>query len=96
MKQHLSDTLAEIREAGLYKEERLIESSQSAAISVGGKEVLNFCANNYLGLAELRIYTSSLRLRSATTSRQKTPFSMQPASMPTEAYSNRCSQRRTQ
>ena len=51
MKQHLSDTLAEIREAGLYKEERLIESSQSAAISVGGKEVLNFCANNYLGLA---------------------------------------------
>ena len=51
MKQHLSDTLAEIREAGLYKEERRIESSQSAAISVGGKEVLNFCANNYLGLA---------------------------------------------
>lgn len=51
MKQHLSDTLAEIREAGLYKEERLIESSQSAAISVSGKEVLNFCANNYLGLA---------------------------------------------
>ena len=51
MNQHLSDTLAEIREAGLYKEERLIESSQSAAISVGGKEVLNFCANNYLGLA---------------------------------------------
>ena len=51
MKQHLSDTLAEIREAGLYKDERLIESSQSAAISVGGKEVLNFCANNYLGLA---------------------------------------------
>ena len=51
MKQHLSDTLAEIREAGLYKEERLIESSQSTAISVGGKEVLNFCANNYLGLA---------------------------------------------
>ena len=51
MKQHLSDALAEIREAGLYKEERLIESSQSAAIRVGGKEVLNFCANNYLGLA---------------------------------------------
>ena len=51
MKQHHSDALAEIREAGLYKEERLIESSQSAAISVGGKEVLNFCANNYLGLA---------------------------------------------
>lgn len=51
MKEHLSKTLAEIREAGLYKEERLIESSQSASIEVAGKEVLNFCANNYLGLA---------------------------------------------
>ena len=52
MKEHLSKTLAEIREAGLYKEERLIESSQSATIQVGGKEVLNFCANNHLGLAK--------------------------------------------
>ena len=51
IKDHLRDTLSEIREAGLYKEEHLIESSQSAAISVSGKEVLNFCANNYLGLA---------------------------------------------
>ena len=51
MKEHLSKTLAEIREAGLDKEERLIESSQSASIQVAGKEVLNFCANNYLGLA---------------------------------------------
>ena len=51
MKQHLSQTLAEIREAGLYKEERLIESPQRAAIQVKGKEVLNFCANNYLGLS---------------------------------------------
>ena len=52
MKQHLSQTLAEIREAGLYKEERLIESPQRAAIQVAGKEVLNFCANNYLGLSD--------------------------------------------
>ncbi|MBQ5938065.1 MAG: glycine C-acetyltransferase [Bacteroidaceae bacterium] len=52
MKQHLSQTLAEIREAGLYKEERLIESPQKAAIQVKGKEVLNFCANNYLGLSD--------------------------------------------
>ena len=51
MKEHLRKTLAEIREAGLYKEERLIESPQSASIQVAGKEVLNFCANNYLGLA---------------------------------------------
>ena len=51
MKEHLSQTLAEIKEAGLYKEERLIESAQQAAITVKGKEVLNFCANNYLGLS---------------------------------------------
>ena len=52
MKEHLSQTLAEIRDAGLYKEERLIESPQRAAIEVAGKEVLNFCANNYLGLSD--------------------------------------------
>jgi glycine C-acetyltransferase len=51
MKDFLSKTLAEIKEAGLYKDERLIESPQSAAIQVAGKEVLNFCANNYLGLS---------------------------------------------
>ena len=51
MKEFLSQTLAEIKEAGLYKEERLIESAQQAAITVKGKEVLNFCANNYLGLS---------------------------------------------
>ena len=52
MKEHLTQTLAEIREAGLYKEERLIESPQRAAIQVKGQEVLNFCANNYLGLSD--------------------------------------------
>ncbi|AKU68344.1 glycine C-acetyltransferase [Prevotella fusca JCM 17724] len=51
MKEHLCNTLAEIKDAGLYKEERIIESPQSAAIEVKGKEVLNFCANNYLGLS---------------------------------------------
>ena len=51
MKEHLSKSIAEIKEAGLYKEERLIESAQQAAITVKGKEVLNFCANNYLGLS---------------------------------------------
>ena len=48
----LSDTLDEIREDGLYKTERLISGEQDAAIQVGGREVLNFCANNYLGLAD--------------------------------------------
>jgi glycine C-acetyltransferase len=51
MKKYLSDTIAEIKEAGLYKEERLIESPQQAFITVKGKDVLNFCANNYLGLS---------------------------------------------
>ena len=52
----LRDTLEEIREAGLYKEERVITSPQRAAIHVAAngatREVLNFCANNYLGLAD--------------------------------------------
>ena len=51
MQDYLQQTLKEIRDAGLYKEERLIESQQAAAIQVAGKEVLNFCANNYLGLS---------------------------------------------
>ncbi len=51
VKEHLSTTLDEIRDAGLQKIERVIESDQSAEITVGGKAVLNFCANNYLGLA---------------------------------------------
>ena len=48
---HLSEELASIKEAGLYKSERLICSPQSAEITVAGKTVLNFCANNYLGLS---------------------------------------------
>ena len=48
---HLQQELEAIREAGLYKNERLIEGPQQAAIEVGGKTVLNFCANNYLGLS---------------------------------------------
>ena len=48
---HLQDELTAIQDAGLYKNERLIEGPQQAAIQVAGKEVLNFCANNYLGLS---------------------------------------------
>ncbi|MEV0085161.1 glycine C-acetyltransferase [Saccharopolyspora sp. NPDC050642] len=44
--------LAEIRAAGLYKDERVLDSPQSARVGVGGAELLNFCANNYLGLAD--------------------------------------------
>ena len=50
-KDHLTQELADIKAAGLYKNERFIEGPQQAAIQVGGKEVLNFCANNYLGLS---------------------------------------------
>ncbi|MCD8303730.1 MAG: glycine C-acetyltransferase [Prevotellaceae bacterium] len=52
LKTYLQGELAAIREAGLYKEERLIQCPQQAAIEVAGKEVLNFCANNYLGLSD--------------------------------------------
>jgi glycine C-acetyltransferase len=44
-------SLLEIRNAGLWKHERIIESKQGAHIHTNGKEVLNFCANNYLGLS---------------------------------------------
>ncbi|CAN5412749.1 glycine C-acetyltransferase [soil metagenome] len=51
--QHISSTLSEIREAGLFKSERVIESPQEAHIEVaGGRSVLNMCANNYLGLSD--------------------------------------------
>jgi glycine C-acetyltransferase len=48
----LQAEIDEIREAELWKDERIIESPQAARIAVGGREVLNFCANNYLGLAD--------------------------------------------
>jgi len=48
----LENTLGEIRGAGLYKNERVIESPQDARIEVSNQEVLNMCANNYLGLSD--------------------------------------------
>ncbi|MFZ1657370.1 MAG: glycine C-acetyltransferase [Flavobacteriales bacterium] len=51
LKAHLQTELAAIEEAGLYKRERIITSEQGAEITVNGKRVLNFCANNYLGLS---------------------------------------------
>ena len=52
IKEHLQRELAEIEAAGLYKKERIIESPQRAEIEVAGRKVLNFCANNYLGLSD--------------------------------------------
>jgi len=48
----LGKEIEEIKEAGLFKNERIITSAQGAEIQVGGKTVLNFCANNYLGLSD--------------------------------------------
>jgi glycine C-acetyltransferase len=48
----LRETLEEIRAAGLYKHERELGSPQSSHVLSGGKQVLNFCANNYLGFAD--------------------------------------------
>lgn len=48
---HLQNTLTEIENDGLYKTERIITSSQNAEIEANGKKLLNFCANNYLGLS---------------------------------------------
>ena len=52
IKEHLQNELQDIKEAGLYKSERIITSSQDAVIKIStGEEVINFCANNYLGLS---------------------------------------------
>lgn len=49
--QQLNEQLEEVKNEGLYKKERIIASDQSSEITVSGQQVLNFCANNYLGLA---------------------------------------------
>ncbi|MEO2063581.1 MAG: glycine C-acetyltransferase [Christiangramia sp.] len=52
IKEHLEKELEEIKEAGLYKKERIITTPQDAVIKIAsGQEVINFCANNYLGLS---------------------------------------------
>ncbi|MCB0460715.1 MAG: aminotransferase class I/II-fold pyridoxal phosphate-dependent enzyme, partial [Flavobacteriaceae bacterium] len=52
IKQYLQQEIEQIKEAGLYKKERIITSSQDALIKIStGQEVINFCANNYLGLS---------------------------------------------
>ena len=52
IKEHLQQEIQDIKDAGLYKSERIITSSQDAVIKIStGEEVINFCANNYLGLS---------------------------------------------
>lgn len=53
MREHIAAQLEEIRRAGLYKNERVITTPQNARVCVRtGDEVLNLCANNYLGLSD--------------------------------------------
>src|SRR6476619_4640482 len=51
LRDHLRTQLDQLKQTGLYKRERLIQTPQGSSIRVGGREVINFCANNYLGLA---------------------------------------------
>src|ERR1700677_3805827 len=51
LRQHMATQLADIQAKGLYKRERQIQSPQGSAIRVADRDVVNFCANNYLGLA---------------------------------------------
>src|SRR3954471_8914676 len=49
--EHLKAEIAKLREAGLYKPERVMTSPQAAEVETGGRKVINLCANNYLGLS---------------------------------------------
>ncbi len=69
--QFAAKTLEEIKEQGLFKEERILETPQNAAIEANNKEVLNFCSNNYLGLAN-----DSRLLESAHEALEKWGFGM--------------------
>lgn len=61
MKDQLADDLATLKAEGLYKAEAAISTPQSAHIAVGGQSLLNFCANNYLGLADHPAMISAAR-----------------------------------
>ena len=63
LKEQLETTLGEIRAAGLYKSERSIDSAQGTHIQSNQKELLNFCANNYLGLAnDARVISAAMEI----------------------------------
>ena len=59
----ISVELKEIEAAGLLKKERIITSEQGAEIIVNGKKVLNFCANNYLGLSSSKLKSCRMNAR---------------------------------
>ncbi len=106
MQEFLQNELAAIREAGLYKEERVIVSPQQAEIKLNsGKEVINFCANNYLGLsnhpklrfvlsAELPTFTKHSNKKLLSFLEPKIPSFTLLLLMPMVAFLNRCSTNR--
>ncbi len=61
IRDELKQTLKEITESGLYKSERSITSAQQARIRVGDRQVLNMCANNYLGLADNKLIIAAVK-----------------------------------
>jgi glycine C-acetyltransferase len=61
IRDELKQTLNEIAESGLYKSERSITSAQQARIRVGDRQVLNMCANNYLGLADNQLIIAAVK-----------------------------------
>ena len=88
MKEFLAKELADIKAAGLYKNERIITTPQRADIKVNdGEDVLNFCANNYLGLSD------NQRLINAA--KEAILYFMQLVLMLTVVCSNRCLQKKT-
>ena len=63
----IAGEVAAIEQAGLFKKERIITSEQGAEIIVGGKNVLNFCANNYLGLSSHPKIIAAAKISAADT-----------------------------
>ena len=64
IKEHLQNELEEIKENGLFKRERIITSPQDAEITIStGQKVINFCANNYLGLSSHKAVIQAAKMR---------------------------------
>ena len=83
MKKYLSEELKAIDEAGLYKRERIIITPQTADIKISsGQEVINFCANNYLGLSDHPRLIQAAKAAMDSHGFGRIRSSMQPASMP--------------
>ena len=91
--QRIAGEVEEIKTAGLFKTERIIESPQGAEIVVNGKTVLNFCANNYLGLSSHpKVIQAAHEAidKFQNFSEQRIPYYMPPLLMPMAGCLNPC------